>query len=109
MKCKSLPHVVVRPTRTMASCGLTMPGSGTSWTRRSLMPFQQSARIEVSSVRVRPAVTGVGITVQCRDLACLDERLEPVQTLEQGGLGHGGRQLGACRSFDAERHLASQR
>src|SRR5688500_14639123 len=45
MKCRSEPHVVDIVTRRIASWGLIILGSGTVSTRRSLTPFQQSARI----------------------------------------------------------------
>ena len=45
MKCRSEPQVVDMVTRKIASRGLTISGSGTVCTRRSLIPIQQSARI----------------------------------------------------------------
>src|SRR5689334_9908812 len=45
MKCRSDPHVVDALTRRMTSRGLTIVGSGTVSTRRSLTPFQQRARM----------------------------------------------------------------
>src|SRR5689334_17854386 len=108
MKWRSLPHVVVSPTRTSASRGLTIVGSGTSSTARSLIPFQQRARIDVASMGVWPAVAGVRVAVERRDLAGLDEGLEAVERLEHGGARDPGGQRAAVGGLDREADLAAE-
>ena len=52
-RCRSEPQTEDSPTRTMASCGLTISGSGTRSVRRSLTPFQQIARIRTRVVATK--------------------------------------------------------
>src|SRR5206468_11757041 len=78
---RSEPQIAVEVTRRIASCGLTISGSGTVSTRTSWRPCQVSARIGYSSdcrfgwsFGPTPGRTGIG-----RDLAGLDQLLEPAQ------------------------------
>src|SRR5690349_5801417 len=83
MKCRSDPQVVVSRTFRIASLGLTIWGSSTVSTRRSLTPFQTSARIASCLRVVGAAMAAGGVVAQGRDLAGLDQRLGPVQHLQQ--------------------------
>ena len=51
--CRSLPHTHARTTRTIASVGLTMMGSGTVSTRTSPAPYMNAARIGLQSIGCR--------------------------------------------------------
>src|SRR5579883_228767 len=78
MKCRSEPHVVDMVTRRMTSCGLTISGSGTVSTRRSLTPFQHRARMP-NLLMIASACRG--IMLERWDFARLDQALEPAQRL----------------------------
>src|ERR1700712_1348948 len=88
MKCRSDPHVVVSLTCTMTSWGLSIDGSSTVSTDRSLMPFQTSALMSLSpSSTFRGARAGV--VLDGRHLASHDQCPCPVERLE-------GERAGEC-------------
>src|SRR3954454_6602119 len=78
-------------TRTMASRGFRISGSGTRSARTSLTPFQQIAFIASPSLHQRLAAGR--LTFDRRDLARLDELLQPAQRAAHELRGRGPDQL----------------
>src|SRR3954469_24021979 len=106
MKCRSEPQVVDMVTRKIASCGLTISGSLTVSTRRSLTPFQHRARIGKSSSAGIGA--GGGLALGRRDLAGLGQGLEAGQRLVHQRARHEAEQLGDRLAQPAARRLEAK-
>src|SRR3954464_5065722 len=82
MKCRSDPQVVYMLTRKMASCGLTIWGSGTVSTRRSFTPFQQSALMLYSPYSKsigRSAGARSGVVSERRDFSCFHQTFKALE------------------------------
>src|SRR5436189_223788 len=75
------PDVVESRTFRITWFGLRISGSATVSTRRSLTPFQQSARI-VFLLAVGAAVAGSRLGIGCRDLAGEGQSAEFVERLQ---------------------------
>src|SRR3978361_656167 len=102
MKCRSDPHVVDNVTWTITSLGLSIAGSSTVSTDRSLTPFHTSALMSLlpfSAIRVASA----GVVLDGRHLTGHEQCAGTVERLEDEPPG----QCSGCRAADAGDHLGA--
>src|SRR5581483_5131704 len=95
---RSDPQIAVVVMRTIASRGFRIVGSGTSSTRTSSFPYQQSASISPP----------VWLPVDRRQLARFHLALEPAQIFAHLNVGLFAKQLGDRRARSAEWRIVGE-